>query len=102
MGAYPLDRPVTDPGIKRGDCPGGETSTPAHLREKYPNGGVVFKNAAVGEIGSTFFQPPTNKPTPKPTTVREGCFSNNYKDCLPKLHSDAQCPHDMKFIDGEA
>merc|ERR1711862_1036856 len=28
------------------------------------------------------------KPTPKPTTVREGCFSNNYKDCLPKLHSD--------------
>merc|ERR1711982_52891 len=29
-----------------------------------------------------------NKPTPKPTTVREGCFSNNYKDCLPKLHSD--------------
>merc|ERR1711862_354995 len=70
--AYPLDRPVTDPGIKRGDCPGGETSTPTYLREKYPNGGVVFKNAAVGEIGRTFFQPPTNKPTPKPTTVREG------------------------------
>jgi len=86
--AYPLDKPTTDPGIKRGDCPGGETSTPTYLREKYPNGGVVFKNAAVGEIGSTFVQPPTNKPTPKPTTVSEGCFSNNYKDCLPKLHSD--------------
>merc|ERR1712176_271405 len=55
--AYPLDRPVTDPGIKWGDCPGGETSTPTYLREKYPNGGVVFKNAAVGEIGSTYVLP---------------------------------------------
>merc|ERR1711982_223071 len=48
----------------------------------------IFKNAAVGEIGSTFVQPPTNKPTPKPTTVSEGCFSNNYKDCLPKSLSN--------------
>jgi len=86
--AYPLDRPATDPGIKRGDCPGGEESTPTYLRQKYPNGGVIFKNAAVGEIGSTFVQPPTNKPTPKPTTVSEGCFSNNYKDCLPKSLSN--------------
>jgi len=86
--AYPLDRPITDPGIKRGDCPGGETSTPTYLREKYPNGGVVFKNAAVGEIGSTYVQPPTNKPTPKPTTKSEGCFSNNNKDCLPKAHAN--------------
>merc|ERR1711884_573917 len=60
--AYPLNKPVTDPGIKRGDCPGGVTSTPTYLRDTYPNGYVVFMNAAVGEIGSTFFQPPTNKP----------------------------------------
>ena len=32
---------------------GGEESTPTYLRQKYPNGGVIFKNAAVGEIGST-------------------------------------------------
>jgi cellulose 1,4-beta-cellobiosidase len=90
--AYPLDKSTTDPGIKRGDCPGGETSTPTYLRGKYPNGGVVFKNAAVGEIGSTYVSPtpetPTNKPTPKPTTVSEGCFSNDYKDCLPKSYSN--------------
>lgn len=90
--AYPLDKSTTDPGIKRGDYPGGETSTPTYLRGKYPNGGVVFKNAAVGEIGSTYVSPtpeiPTNKPTPKPTTVSEGCFSNDYKDCLPKSYSN--------------
>jgi len=84
--AYPLDRPVTDPGIKRGDCPGGETSTPTWLREAYPNGGVVFKNAAVGEIGSTYV-PPAPLPTARPTEP-PGCFSNNYKDCLPDTFSN--------------
>jgi len=79
--AYPLDRPATDPGIKRGACPGGETSTPTWLRETYPNGGVVFKNAAVGEIGSTY-DSPVPLPTARPTEP-VGCFSNNYKDCLP-------------------
>jgi len=83
--AYPLDRPVTDPGIKRGDCPGGQTSTPTYLRQTYPNGGVVFKNAAVGEIGSTY-DSPAPLPTAQPTG-NEGCFSNNYKDCLPDTFS---------------
>jgi len=85
--AYPLDKPVTDPGIKRGDCPGGEESTPTFLRENYPNAYVSFKNAAVGEIGSTVIgltASPTKSPTTSPpTTTPEGCFSNNYKDCLP-------------------
>merc|ERR1711982_274502 len=55
--AYPLDKPETDPGIKRGDCPGGVEITPTYLRKTYPNGYVTFKNAAVGEIGSTLLQP---------------------------------------------
>merc|ERR1712207_39180 len=59
--AYPLNKPDTDPGIKRGDCPGGIESTPTHLRENFSNGYVTFKNAAVGEIGST---QPTQAPTP--------------------------------------
>merc|ERR1712157_132703 len=86
--AYPLDKAVTDPGVKRGDCPGGETSTPTYLRDTYPNGGVVFKNAAVGEIGSTY-DSPAPLPTARPTepTGNEGCFSNNYKDCLPDTFS---------------
>merc|ERR1712174_117530 len=83
--AYPLDKPETDPGIKRGDCPGGETSTPTYLRQTYPNGGVVFKNAAVGEIGSAY-DSPAPLPTAQPTG-NEGCFSNNYKDCLPDTFS---------------
>jgi len=85
--AYPLDKPVTDPGIKRGDCPGGETSTPTWLRQNYPNAYVSFKNAAVGEIGSTIEDltaAPTDSPTTSPpTSTPEGCFSNNYKTCLP-------------------
>merc|ERR1711902_403875 len=91
--AYPLTKPETDPGVKRGDCPGGETSTPTYLRDTYPNGYVTFKNAAVGEIGSTT---PTLAPTKIPTkspTVPEGCYSINFKDCLPAgyLESDSSC-----------
>merc|ERR1712241_1301937 len=29
--AFPLDKPVTDPGVKRGECPGGESSTPTYV-----------------------------------------------------------------------
>jgi len=80
--AYPLDKPESDPGIKRGDCPGGDTSTPTYLRDTYPNGGVVFKNAAVGEIGSTYDLPPTSPPV-----FAEGCYSKDNKNCLPNGYS---------------
>jgi len=96
--SYPLDKPDTDPGIKRGDCPGGIESTPTYLRENFPDGYVTFKNAAVGEIGST---QPTQAPTPAspaPTPAitpppTGGCYSNNYKDCLPDgyISSDTSC-----------
>jgi len=148
--AYPLNKPDTDPGIKRGDCPGGVESTPTYLRESFPNGYVTFKNAAVGEIGSTLLPPnpnaPTpapvpgscdcgpadgmtqpecvgmteqkcksminnegkckwtecNQPTPAPTLrvtpsptkspiVSEGCYSNNYKDCIPSGYQTSSC-----------
>jgi len=65
--AFPLDEPVTKPGIKRGDCSGGEESTPTYLRDTYPDSYVTFKNAAVGEIGSTVDRPVT--PTTSPTTI---------------------------------
>merc|ERR1712003_577883 len=57
--AFPLNKPETDPGVRRGDCIGGESSTPTYLRENYPNGYVSFTNAAIGEIGSTV-------PVPRP------------------------------------
>jgi len=51
--AYPPGRNATDPGVQRGDCPGGETSSSSYLRQNQPNAWVSFANIAIGEIGST-------------------------------------------------
>jgi len=69
---YPVNSKVGKPGVKRGSCSGGVESTPTFLRDNYPNAYVTFKNAAVGEIGSTVVVPDA-----------EGCYSNNYKNCIP-------------------
>jgi len=60
--AFPLDKPVEKPGILRGDCPGGQKSTPEYVRENFPDGYVSFQNAYVGPIGSFLKNPPS--PTP--------------------------------------
>lgn len=73
---FPLDKDCSDPGVHRGTCPGGESSTPTHLRQKYPNGWTSFANAAVGEIGSTLQEAPTPPPTPAPS----GCFPSPGKN----------------------
>mmetsp|Transcript_83825 Transcript_83825/g.215796 ORF Transcript_83825/g.215796 Transcript_83825/m.215796 type:complete len:333 (-) Transcript_83825:425-1423(-) len=51
--AYPTNEPLSKPGVARGPCPGGESSTPKFLRSSYPEAAVKFTNIAVGEIGST-------------------------------------------------
>eukprot|EP00586_Coscinodiscus_wailesii_P022577 CAMPEP_0172518660 /NCGR_PEP_ID=MMETSP1066-20121228/290949_1 /TAXON_ID=671091 /ORGANISM="Coscinodiscus wailesii, Strain CCMP2513" /LENGTH=1115 /DNA_ID=CAMNT_0013301091 /DNA_START=657 /DNA_END=4001 /DNA_ORIENTATION=- len=85
--AYPLDKAATDPGVQRGDCPGGSTSTPTYVRNTYPDGHVIFKNAAIGEIGSTTTSapspptPPYPSPSP-PTSFGSYCCSQNFKDCV--------------------
>lgn len=61
--AYPLDKPRDKPGVLRGDCPGGQTSTPTYLRDTYPDGYVTFASAAIGEIGSTLLG---GSPAPSP------------------------------------
>jgi len=72
--AFPLDKPVTDPGVQRGNCPGGESSTPTYVRNKFPNGYARFTNAAIGEIGSTTTVPVTPTPTPvTPAPSPAGC-----------------------------
>merc|ERR1712183_691246 len=94
--AFPLDRPEPDPGVRRGDCVGGESSTPTHLRENYPNGYVSFKNAAIGEIGSTVpgitaTKAPTKAPTKSPTGFPNGCYSINNKDCIHPGFDSSSC-----------
>merc|ERR1712226_477907 len=83
---YPLDKPASDPGVKRGTCPGGTSSTPTYVRDNYPNGGVIFTNAAIGEIGSTFdmpssSSPPTMSPVNNPTLAPVAAPTPQVKIC---------------------
>jgi len=64
--SYPTDEPEDKPGVKRGECKGGDESTPTYLRSNFPNAYVTFRNAAVGEIGSTQM-PSGPTPNPQPT-----------------------------------
>jgi len=79
--AYPLDKPTTKPGIKRGDCPGGENSTPTYLRDTFPDASVTFKNAAVGEIGSTYG--PVDRVTQSPSTTPSSVRPTPPENCIP-------------------
>jgi len=73
--AYPLDKPSTQPGVLRGQCPGGESSTPTYVRNKYPDHYVVFANAAIGEINSTLLGSDGPFPTEPPPPCADGCSS---------------------------
>jgi len=81
---FPLDKPSTDPGVTRGECPGGESSTPTYVRDNYPDGYVTFENAAIGEIGSTLLATTTPSPTPPPPTpcgLCEAAPGENQPEC---------------------
>jgi len=104
--AYPLDKDSTLPGVKRGDCPGGESSTPSYVRKTYPKGYVRFQNAYVGPIGSyPTPSPPTPPPPlpPAPPPPAPAPVSSPSGDCTPLdgepiddgavFHDcDGQCP----------
>ncbi len=107
--AYPLNKPVTDPGIKRGDCVGGHESTPEYLRQTYPDSYVTFKNAAVGEIGSTVgpvtptTQSPTRpivptKPPSYPPSSNEGYC--NYQGCNGEIQGGDWCNNSRTNCEG--
>jgi len=51
--SYPLDRPESDPGIKRGEC-SRDSGDPAELVAQVPNSSVTFSNIRFGAIGSTY------------------------------------------------
>merc|ERR1711870_147319 len=73
---YPLDKPAVSPGVRRGTCPGGASSTPTYVRNNFPDGYVLFANAAIGEIGSTLIGSPGPFPTTPPPPCVDGCMSN--------------------------
>jgi len=82
---YPLDKPASDPGVKRGDCPGGVESTPTYVREKFPDAWVSFQSAFVGPIDSFLDHPTPPPPTPAPCVP--GCGSapgTNQPECSNK------------------
>jgi len=87
--AFPLDKPATDPGVKRGECLGGETSTPKYVRDNYPNGGVTFENVAIGEIGSTLIKSPTSSPTRAPCALCSSQPNKNQPECTGQ--SETRC-----------
>lgn len=63
---YPLSKPPTKPGVLRGECPGGEQSTPTYIREHFPDAYVTFTNAYIGPIGSLLRDLAPALPTPAP------------------------------------
>merc|ERR1712241_1521683 len=82
---YPLDKPANDPGVKRGDCPGGEQSTPTYVRNNFPDAWVSFQNAFVGPIDSFLDHPTPPPPTPAPCVP--GCGAapgTNQPECSNK------------------
>lgn len=50
--AYPLDQPVTKPGVLRGPCP-TSSGVPADVESKQANAYVEYTNVKIGSIGST-------------------------------------------------
>jgi len=51
--AYPLDQPVTKPGVLRGPCP-TSSGVPTDVESKQANAYVKYTDVKVGAIGSTF------------------------------------------------
>jgi hypothetical protein len=72
---YPLDKPAVSPGVRRGTCPGGVSSTPTYVRNNFPDGYVLFANAAIGEIGSTLIGSTGPFPTTPPPPCVDECSS---------------------------
>jgi len=97
--AYPLNKDASEPGVLRGECPGGEMSTPTYLRDTYPDGYVIFKTAAIGEIGSTLQVSPTESPTPapcdfcgpKPGMNQPECSNQPFSACMNMINNEGKC-----------
>ena len=96
--AFPLDKPTTSPGVRRGNYPGGESSTPTYVRNTYSDGYVLFANAAIGEIGSTLLGSTGPFPTTPPPPCVEQCSSKpcqNTPECSSQ--TKVRCQHMAQY-----
>jgi len=98
---YPLNKPSVSPGVRRGSCPGGESSTPTYVRNTFPDGYVRFANAAIGEIGSTLLGSNGPFPTTPPPPCVEQCSSKpgqNTPECSSqtKVRCQQMAQHENK------
>jgi len=50
---YPVDQPVSKPGIARGPCP-TSSGRPTDVENQFPHSSVVYSNIKYGAIGSTY------------------------------------------------
>lgn len=51
--SYPLDKPTTSPGVKRGPC-ATTSGVPADVESQYPNSSVTYSNIKVGDLNTTY------------------------------------------------
>lgn len=79
--AYPFDKDESEPGVLRGECPGGEESAPTYLRNKFPDGYVIFKTVAIGESRSTQQTVPTQSPMAAPCDFCGSAPGTNQGEC---------------------
>merc|ERR1719440_473798 len=50
---FPRNKKPEEPGVTRGPCPGGQTSTPTYVRQKFPDAQVHYFDIKVGCNGCT-------------------------------------------------
>mmetsp|Transcript_38755 Transcript_38755/g.89448 ORF Transcript_38755/g.89448 Transcript_38755/m.89448 type:complete len:793 (-) Transcript_38755:103-2481(-) len=103
--SYPLDESPSTPGVKRGNCTGGVESTPQYVRSNYPSSGVIFRNVAVGEIGSTMLPSSSASTTsgvaattqaaggcgPAPGQNQPECNGQTEERCLQMIQYENKC-----------
>jgi len=84
---YPVEENCSAPGVRRGQCPGGDYSSPSYVREHFPDAWTSFANAAIGEIGSTL----QAAPPPAPTTTPSPPCGGEWDQCGGQDWSGSTC-----------
>ena len=89
--SYPTDKDPSTPGVGRGTC-STDSGKPDDVENQHPDAYVAFSNI---KYGALYFS----------QMMKDGGMSeydsNQVGAEFGTGYCDAQCPHDIKFIDGE-